>query len=188
MQRISHLFTFNWKVQKQTCVTSVKTKQVCRLVSLTFQFWNIILCTLVTPCSNTFCSQHQEKKFVSFNTMSFRALRKLSCLCIFPMHLQAVWLNIPQANYLSQNTHNCISHLAALLRMLKCNFIRFIKQLGDEFDICGIVHHHSINKNNQRDAACSIRLYYALWQHSTCFGCSLHPSSGVYMNCTCITS
>ena len=33
----------------------------------------------------------------------------------------------------------------------------------DEFDICGTVHHHSINKNNQRDAACSIRLYYVLW-------------------------
>ena len=31
------------------------------------------------------------------------------------------------------------------------------------FDICGTVHHHSFNKNNQRDAACSIRLYYALW-------------------------
>ena len=31
------------------------------------------------------------------------------------------------------------------------------------FYICGTVHHHSINKNNQRDAACSIRLYYALW-------------------------
>ena len=33
----------------------------------------------------------------------------------------------------------------------------------DEFDICGTVHHHSINKNNQRDVACSIRLYYVLW-------------------------
>ena len=33
----------------------------------------------------------------------------------------------------------------------------------DEFDICGTVHHHSINKNNQREAACIIRLYYALW-------------------------
>ena len=32
-----------------------------------------------------------------------------------------------------------------------------------QFDICGTVHHHSINKNNQRDAACSLRLYYVLW-------------------------
>ena len=29
------------------------------------------------------------------------------------------------------------------------------------FDICGTVHHHSINKNHQRDAAWSIRHYYA---------------------------
>ena len=36
------------------------------------------------------------------------------------------------------------------------------QHIGD-FDICGTVHHHSINKNNQRDAACSIRLYYPLW-------------------------
>ena len=29
------------------------------------------------------------------------------------------------------------------------------------FDICRTVHHHSINKNDQRDAAWSIRLHYA---------------------------
>ena len=33
----------------------------------------------------------------------------------------------------------------------------------NEFDICGTVHHYSINKNNQFDAARSIRLYYVLW-------------------------
>ena len=32
-----------------------------------------------------------------------------------------------------------------------------------QLDICGTVHHHSINKNNQRDAACSLCLYYVLW-------------------------
>ena len=52
-----------------------------------------------------------------------------------------------------------------------------------KFDICGTVHHHLINKDDQRDAACSICTYYA-WGITTCFGCSLHPSSGVYRNCT----
>ena len=34
--------------------------------------------------------------------------------------------------------------------------------------------------NNQRDAALSSLVYYLLRDHSTCFGCCLHPSSGVY--------
>jgi hypothetical protein len=34
--------------------------------------------------------------------------------------------------------------------------------------------------NNQRDATLSIRLYYSLRNYSTCFVCSLHPSSGVH--------
>jgi len=34
--------------------------------------------------------------------------------------------------------------------------------------------------NNQTDAALSSRLYYSLRNCSTCFGCSLHPSSGVH--------
>jgi len=42
------------------------------------------------------------------------------------------------------------------------------------------VHHQSILLNNQRDAALSIRIYYSLRDHSTCFGCYLHPSSGVH--------
>jgi hypothetical protein len=34
--------------------------------------------------------------------------------------------------------------------------------------------------NNQLDVALSILIYYLLRDHSTCFGCSLHPSSGVH--------
>ena len=34
--------------------------------------------------------------------------------------------------------------------------------------------------NNQRDAALSRLIYYLLRDHSTCFGCSLHPSSGIH--------
>ena len=30
-----------------------------------------------------------------------------------------------------------------------------------QFDICGTVHHHSVDKNDQRDATWSIRLFYA---------------------------
>jgi hypothetical protein len=33
--------------------------------------------------------------------------------------------------------------------------------------------------NNQRDATLSSRFYYSLRNYSTCFGCSLHPSSGL---------
>ena len=40
--------------------------------------------------------------------------------------------------------------------------IMIIKRIY-EIDICGTVHHHSINKNNQRDAVCSLCLYYVLW-------------------------
>jgi hypothetical protein len=35
-------------------------------------------------------------------------------------------------------------------------------------------------KNNQRDAALSSLICYSLRDHSTFFGCSLHPSSGVH--------
>ena len=38
---------------------------------------------------------------------------------------------------------------------------KFLKDKIVFFYICRTVHHHSINKNDQRDAACSIRLYYA---------------------------
>jgi hypothetical protein len=34
--------------------------------------------------------------------------------------------------------------------------------------------------NNQRDATLSSLIYYLLPDHSTCFGCCLHPSSGVH--------
>jgi hypothetical protein len=35
--------------------------------------------------------------------------------------------------------------------------------------------------NNQRDAALSSCIYSSLQGHSTCFGCFLHPSSGVQL-------
>jgi hypothetical protein len=35
--------------------------------------------------------------------------------------------------------------------------------------------------NNQRDAALSSRIYSPLQGYSTCFGCFLHPSSGVQL-------
>ena len=34
--------------------------------------------------------------------------------------------------------------------------------------------------NNQRDAALISLIYYLLRDYSTCFGCSVHPSSGVH--------
>jgi len=48
------------------------------------------------------------------------------------------------------------------------------------FYICGSVHHQSILLNNQRDAALSSHIYYSLRDYCTCFGCCLHPSSGVH--------
>ena len=36
--------------------------------------------------------------------------------------------------------------------------------------------------NNQRDATLSSLIYYLLRDYSTCFGCSLHPSSGIHKN------
>jgi hypothetical protein len=48
------------------------------------------------------------------------------------------------------------------------------------FNICGSMNHRSILLNNQLDAALSHRLYYSLRNYSTCFGCCLHPSSGVH--------
>jgi hypothetical protein len=50
------------------------------------------------------------------------------------------------------------------------------------FYICGSVHHQSILLNNQRDEAWSSRIYSSLQGYSTCFGCFLHPSSGVMAN------
>jgi hypothetical protein len=35
--------------------------------------------------------------------------------------------------------------------------------------------------NNQRDAALSSRIFSSLRGYSTCFGCFLHPSSGVQL-------
>jgi hypothetical protein len=49
------------------------------------------------------------------------------------------------------------------------------------FYICGSVHHQPILLNNQRGAALSSRIYYSLQGYSTCFGCFLHPSSGVQL-------
>jgi len=47
------------------------------------------------------------------------------------------------------------------------------------------VHHQSILLNKQHNAALSSRIYYSLRDYSTCFGCSLYPSSGVHYNCRC---
>jgi hypothetical protein len=44
-----------------------------------------------------------------------------------------------------------------------------------ELTACGIL------LNNQRDAALSSRIYSSLQGYSTCFGCFLHPSSGVQL-------
>jgi hypothetical protein len=50
-----------------------------------------------------------------------------------------------------------------------------------EFYICGSVHHQSILLNNERDAAVSSCIYSSLQGYSVCFGCFLHPSSGVQL-------
>jgi len=53
-------------------------------------------------------------------------------------------------------------------------------RLRSEFYVHGSVHEKSISVNVQRDTTiCS--LYFILLQdHSTCFGCRAHPSSGVH--------
>jgi len=58
---------------------------------------------------------------------------------------------------------------------------------GKEFCVHGSVHHKSILINVQQDATiCS--LYFILLQnHSTCFGCHPHPSSGVHKTVTTAT-
>jgi hypothetical protein len=55
------------------------------------------------------------------------------------------------------------------------------RNLRTVFHICGSVHHQSILLNNQRDAALSNYIYSSLQGYSTCFGCFLHPSSGVQL-------
>ena len=50
---------------------------------------------------------------------------------------------------------------------------KYSKRIG--FDICGTVHHHLINKDDQRDAACSICLCYAC-------GITLHVSGALCTN------
>jgi hypothetical protein len=57
----------------------------------------------------------------------------------------------------------------------------FQYQAYKEFYICGYVPHQSILLNNQRDAALSSCIYSSLQAYSTCFGCLLHPSSGVQL-------
>jgi hypothetical protein len=54
-------------------------------------------------------------------------------------------------------------------------------EANNGFYICGFVHHQSILLNNQRDAALSSCIYSSLQGYSTCFGCFLHPSSGVQL-------
>jgi hypothetical protein len=56
-----------------------------------------------------------------------------------------------------------------------------VLQTCDTFYICGSVHHQSILLNNHRDAALSSRIIYSLRDYCTCFGCFLHPSSGVQL-------
>ena len=58
---------------------------------------------------------------------------------------------------------------------------------GRQFCVHGSVHHKSILIYVQRDATiCSI--YFILLQnHSTCFGCRPHPSSGVHKTLTTAT-
>ena len=41
--------------------------------------------------------------------------------------------------------------------------------------------------NNQRDAALSSLVYYSLRDYCTCFGCCLHPSSGVQKTVDAVT-
>jgi len=41
--------------------------------------------------------------------------------------------------------------------------------------------------NNQRDAALNSLVYYSVRDYSTCFRCSLHPSSGVHKTIDVLT-
>ena len=70
-----------------------------------------------------------------------------------------------------------------IIRVMKLDVVLFRvheRKHISYFYICGSVHHHCILLNNQRDVALSSRLYYSLRNYSTCFGCSLLPSSGIH--------
>jgi hypothetical protein len=64
---------------------------------------------------------------------------------------------------------------------VECQFWEDYKTIGFFFNICDSVHHQSTLLNNQRGAALSSRIYSYLQGYSTCFGCFLHPSSGVQL-------
>ena len=49
-----------------------------------------------------------------------------------------------------------------------------------EFYVHGSVDHKSISINVQRDATVCNLYFILLQDHSTCFGCRPHPSSGVH--------
>ena len=51
-----------------------------------------------------------------------------------------------------------------------------LSSVNHVFYFCGSVHLKSIYISNQQDAALS-SLFILLQNHSTCFGCPLHPSS-----------
>jgi hypothetical protein len=66
---------------------------------------------------------------------------------------------------------------AVLFPVLWVEEVRFSTECTNDIDafyICGSVHHKSILLNNQHGAA-------LLQGYSTCFGCFLHPSSGVQL-------
>jgi hypothetical protein len=44
-----------------------------------------------------------------------------------------------------------------------------------------VINHFFILSNNQRDAALSSRIYSSLPGYCTCFGCFLHPPTGVQL-------
>ena len=73
--------------------------------------------------------------------------------------------NVLVVHYMKKVDSEVYAHVI-VCNLLLWNLVRMLhnrQPLQHYFDICGTVHHHSINKNNQRDAACSSRLYYALW-------------------------
>ena len=61
--------------------------------------------------------------------------------------------------------------------------LRFVSDVVREFYVHGSVHRWSVSIIVQRDATQS-SLFIILQVHPTCFGCQLHPSTGVHKTVT----
>ena len=128
---------------------------------------------------------------MSFNTgrvlkksIPFYATRKLDAEFLVPvLHDIDVSILTPLIfPFLQKLVHGCL-FLVSLCVQYFCPFFismafKLVTTVELKFNICGSVHHHSSNKTTNVMQLGAMSLLF-LGKHSTCFGCSLHPSSGV---------